>query len=292
MGEPPFFSVVTPSFNQGAWIKGCIRSVLAQETDDFEHLIYDNCSTDETHEVLRRYPHLRWRSEQDRGQAHAVNKALAAARGRVICWLNADDQYPPGAFATVRRELSKPGIDVIYGDAREIYFDGHPGGVRPARFSGRREDFLFWWEKRSDLLQPAVFFTRAAAEKIGPLREDLSLILDTEYWWRLSEHFTFHYVPEVLAIQQRQPDSKTLRQTQRIYLEKARVFEPLLHQAYPARRLQHAFRRRRRMGWRWTDLARAVAANEPTLARECLRRGARENPLMLLSPTWWRTMMA
>jgi glycosyltransferase involved in cell wall biosynthesis len=288
MSDLPYFSVVTPSFNQAQWIGGCIESVLAQGVRDFEHIVHDNCSTDGTISILEKYPHLRWRSEPDRGQAHAVNKGIGEARGEIICWLNADDQYPPGAFEIVRREFAKPGVEVIYGDAREVYFDGRPGGVRKARFGGSRDDFLLWWEKRQDLLQPAVFFTRRAAEAAGPLREDLSLILDTEYWSRLSQKFQFHYVPEVLAIQQRQPDSKTLRQTHKIYLEKKAVFEPQLREAYPGRRFTHTVARRRRMGWKWLDLARALRSNDPPLAGRALRHSLRENPFMLFSPTWWR----
>jgi glycosyltransferase involved in cell wall biosynthesis len=283
----PYFSVITPSFNQGEWIEGCIRSVLAQGTDDFEHIVYDNCSTDQTLEILRRYPHIRFVSEPDRGQAHALNKALAAATGEIICWLNADDQYPPGTFEKVRREFARPEVDVIYGDAQEIFFDGRPPSVHHARFHGP-EDFLFWWEKRHDLLQPAVFFRRGAAVKAGPLREEFYIIMDTEFWHRLSQLCQFHYVPEVLAIQQRQPDSKTVRTAYRTYLEKQAYFEPLLHQRYPGKRWLHILKRRRRMAWRWLALARTVS-HDREQARQFLRRSLLENPLMLLSPTWWRT---
>jgi glycosyltransferase involved in cell wall biosynthesis len=54
----PYFSVVTPSWNQGSWIEGCIKSVLSQGVTDFEHIVLDNCSSDETEQVLARYPHL------------------------------------------------------------------------------------------------------------------------------------------------------------------------------------------------------------------------------------------
>lgn len=286
----PFFSVLTPSWNQAAWIEGCIRSVLAQGARDFEHIVFDNCSGDGTTEIFTRFPHLRWRSEPDRGQAHALNKALALARGEVICWLNADDQYLPGSFETVRREMSRPGVDVIFGDAEEVFFDGRPAGARRAQFE-RREDLLFWWETRVALLQPAVFFRRAAIDRVGPLREDLHLILDTELWWRLSEHFPFHRIDAALALHQRQPESKTIKAAHRIYEEKARVFGPLLRQAQPGNRLRHCLARRRGMGRRWLGLAQSAGREDRVIARNLLGRSLAENPLLALTPRWWRAAL-
>ena len=91
-----FFSVITPSWNQGKFLGACIGSVVSQNDLDFEHLIFDNCSTDGTAAVAAEFPHVKFVSEPDRGQSQAVNKGLAAARGKIICWLNSDDEYAPG----------------------------------------------------------------------------------------------------------------------------------------------------------------------------------------------------
>ena len=286
----PYFSVVTPSYNQAAWLEGCIESVLAQGTSDFEHIVFDNCSTDGSVEILQRYPHLKWTSERDRGHTNAINKALQAARGEVICWLNTDDQYLPGTFEIVRRELSKPGVDVIFGDAKEVFFDGRPSGIRKARFD-RREDMLIWWEKRVDILQPSVFFKRAVIEKIGLLREDLPILIDPEFWWRMSEHYRFHYIPVPLSVQQRQPESKTIKNVRGIYEDKARVFGPLLAAAYPEKRLQHWFARRRGMGRRWLGLAQSAAATDRRFAWTLLGLALRESPLLSLTPKWWAALI-
>ena len=63
--KPPFFSVITPSWNQGKFLRGCIESVLNQNDPDFEHLIFDNCSTDETAMVASGFPHVKMVSEPD-----------------------------------------------------------------------------------------------------------------------------------------------------------------------------------------------------------------------------------
>ncbi len=281
----PYFSVVTPSYNQGNWIEGCIESVLSQGVDDFEHIVFDNCSTDETAAIAARHSHLQFHSERDRGQSHALNKALELARGEIVCWLNADDQYAPGAFDVVRREFTRPEVDVIFGDAREVFFDGRPSEVRRARF-GDRDDFLYWWEKRTDLLQPAVFFRRKLLARTGPLEEDFYIMMDTELWWRMTAIAHFHYIPEVLAIQQRQPESKTVMNVALLFEEKQRFFDPLLKERFPASWPKNVLARHYTMGMRFARLAEA--AGDRRMAQTMLRLSVRQNPAMLLSPTWWK----
>jgi hypothetical protein len=212
---------------------------------------------------------------------------MRLARGEVICWLNADDQYLPNTFAVVRKAFEQPEVNVIYGDAEEDFCDGQPARVRKARFPGR-DDFLIWWEKRTDLLQPAVFFRRTVLEEAGPLREDLHVVMDTELWWRLSARHRFHYQGVPLARQQRQPDSKTIKHVARIYEEKHRVFTPLLDAAQPAQQAANAKARRRGMSRRWLGLAQSAAKVNPTAARDFLARARRENHWLLCSPRWWR----
>ena len=285
-----FFSVVTPSWNQGEWIEGCIQSVLAQGAADFEHIVFDNCSTDSTESVLARHPHLITRVEKDSGQSNALNKAFALARGEIICWLNADDQYLPGAFDIVRREFAKPGVDVIFGDCEEDFCDGNPPRIRRARFE-HREDVLIWWEKRTDILQPAVFFRRSLLKEVGPLREDLHLIMDTELWWRMSEHHRFHHVDAALARQQRQPDSKTVKTVARIYEEKDRVFTPLLDDAEPNRITANRRARRDGMARRWLGLGQSALTKHRGIAKDFLLRAFRENRFVVAWPSWWKAWL-
>ena len=286
----PYFSVVTPSWNQGSWIEGCIKSVLSQGVTDFEHIVLDNCSSDETEQVLARYPHLHVIREADRGQSHALNKGFQRARGEIICWVNADDQYLPETFARIRKEFERPEVAVVYGDCEEDFCDGSPPRLRKARWT-RREDLLVWWEKRTDLLQPAVFFRRSVLDEAGPLREDLYVVMDTEFWWRVSQRHEFVSVGVPLARQQRQPESKTIKHMSKIYEEKAKVFGPLLDAAEPGRRVLNAARRRRGMGRRWLGLAQSALNADPKIARDFLGRARAENPLLVLSARWWRAWM-
>jgi glycosyltransferase involved in cell wall biosynthesis len=102
-GEWPRITVVTPSFNQGAYIEETLRSVLLQGYPNLEYIVIDGGSTDGSVETIRRYARWLdyWVSEPDRGQAHALNKGFARASGDVLGWLNSDDVYLPGALKQV-----------------------------------------------------------------------------------------------------------------------------------------------------------------------------------------------
>ena len=93
-------SIITASFNAAATIRDCLESVKGQTHGDVEHIVVDGGSTDGTIEILKSNPQLRWISEADTGQSHALNKGFAMARGEIIGWLNADDTYTPGAVST------------------------------------------------------------------------------------------------------------------------------------------------------------------------------------------------
>jgi len=126
-------SVLTPSFNQGVFLEENIESVLSQDSPRIEHIIVDGGSSDATLEVLEKYDsEVKWISEPDRGQAHALNKGLAMANGEVIGWLNADDTYLPNAVSTSIRVLSDcPAITMTYSRVLEIDAQGRPLGEYP-----------------------------------------------------------------------------------------------------------------------------------------------------------------
>lgn len=223
--QAPYFSVITPSWNQGKYIGECIESVVGQAGADFEHLIFDNCSTDSTAEVVSRYPHVTCVRESDRGQSEAVNKGLLAAKGEIICWLNSDDAYPPGLFHRLRTLFTDPAVDVVFGDVLQKNYDGSKDAVTHARFE-KREDLVRWWNQDVKLHQPAIFFRRSVREKTGLLDESLHYAMDYEYWWRMSAMHQFLYVPEILAIQHLQPASKTITAWPLFYVEREKVFTP------------------------------------------------------------------
>ncbi|RYE12381.1 MAG: glycosyltransferase [Sphingobacteriaceae bacterium] len=114
-------SVLTPSFNSGKYLERAIQSVLKQDYANWEHIIMDGGSTDNTLEVLKKYPHLSWKMEKDAGQADAMNKAFKASTGDIIVYLNADDYFEENVFATVIQAFSKDSTaDMVVGNGINV----------------------------------------------------------------------------------------------------------------------------------------------------------------------------
>ncbi len=119
-------SVLTPAFNSYKWIGRAIESVLCQDFADWEHIVVDGGSSDGTLDILKSYAHLRWVSEPDRGQADAMNKAIQMATGQLVVFLNADDEFNPGAFREVWRiyNLSPDAMRIIVGGLEIVTAQG------------------------------------------------------------------------------------------------------------------------------------------------------------------------
>lgn len=281
----PYFSVVTPSFNQGEYIRACLQSVAGQGDDGYEHLVIDNRSTDRTSEEVARFPRACFRSEPDNGQSDAVNKGFRLAAGEILCWLNSDDAYPPGIFARLRQLFSDPAVHVVFGDAEQISYEGR-GSLRAEARLDDRLDLVRWWSGKARIHQPATFFRRSVFQSVGGLRDDLHYAMDYEYWWRISGHFRFLRVPEVLAIQHRQPASKTVLNWQKVYMEREKIFSPYYHLVDSGNRRALMREKHAAMATRYLGEAFAVSRTQPAAALRLLARSLAESPRTILSPRW------
>ena len=124
----PLVTVVTPSFNQGRFIRETIESVLSQDYPNLEYMVIDGGSTDDTLSILKSYQdRFAWVSEPDRGQAHAINKGWRCAKGEILAWLNSDDIYQPGAIRTaVEYFIHNQQVGMVYGEAYHVDESGQP----------------------------------------------------------------------------------------------------------------------------------------------------------------------
>lgn len=206
MGEPRI-SVVTPSYNQSAFLEDNLDSVHNQVYENVEHHVVDGGSDDGTVDILDRYEEeydLRWTSEPDGGQSDAINKGFDRANGDIIGWLNSDDVYfDTTTFSRVAAHFRRTGADVIFGDLAVVDADSVVTGldVRPS-FDYRQ--LLV----RTLVGQPAAFF-RAEVLADERLDTDLEFTMDYEFWLRLAREHEFRHVPDLLAGFRRHEAQKT-----------------------------------------------------------------------------------
>jgi glycosyltransferase involved in cell wall biosynthesis len=220
MTSRPPVSIVTPSLDQGRYLREAIESVLAQGYEPIEHVVVDGGSTDGSLDILAEYDHLRWLSEPDRGQSHALNKGFALASGAIVGWLNADDAYLPNAVEAAVAALEQTGAALVYADVTRVNDDG----VNPRRIRSRSEWHL-WTELNlgCGIFSPAVFFTRAALDAVGELDESLSLTMDYDLWLRIGMRFEMRHVDDVWAVQRIHDDAKTMRRYEEFWPERLAV---------------------------------------------------------------------
>ncbi len=175
-------TVITPSLNKLDYLRRCRASVADQAGVDVEHIVVDGGSTDGTAEWLRAQPGIRWVSEPDQGMYDAINKGLNMAKGDLLAYLNADEQYLPDALESVARFFEqRPEADLVFGDALMIRPDGELLAYRkacPARPAFIAADHLY-------NLSCAIFFRRRVVEKGARFDATLRMAGDGDFVVRL-----------------------------------------------------------------------------------------------------------
>jgi glycosyltransferase involved in cell wall biosynthesis len=188
MKSNPLVTIVTPSMNQGRFIRSTIDSVLGQDYPRIEYLVLDGGSTDGTIEILRSYgERVQWVSEPDRGQSHALNKGFRRAGGEIVSWINSDDVLLPGAVSkAVEAFQNDPDLGMVYGEG--FILDEGGAVLRPFPYS---EPFDLWrlvcyWDS---ILQQSVFMRKTALEAVGWVDESMHWGLDWDAFIRIAKRF-------------------------------------------------------------------------------------------------------
>ena len=220
--------MVTPSYNQGKYIRRTIDSVLSQNVEDLEYIVMDGGSNDETVNILKEYGDLIiWKSEKDKGQTDAVNKGIKMAHGDIIGWLNSDDIYYPDAIKKVLEVFQKhPEINVVYGNANHIREDDS--------FIEEYYTEDFNYERLKDICficQPSLFFRKKVVDQYGYLDEKLQYCMDYDYWLRLGKGEQFYRLNELIAGSRLYDDNKTLGSRRKVHEEMLKMQEKNLGKA-------------------------------------------------------------
>ena len=208
------FSIVTPNYNYGRFLRKALQSVFDQTSSpdvSIEHIVIDGGSTDDSVSILKdwdafargtaaakvsRYS-FQFVSEPDKGQTDAINKGLRRATGDIVAWLNADEWYLPGKLALVAAFFERHSkADFVYGEPLFVDKDGKPIRIRRAhRFS----KFVLYG-CCCYIASCASFWRRRVLDDGHYLDPSYKVIMDGEYYCRLARAgYRFRFLPATIA---------------------------------------------------------------------------------------------
>ncbi len=204
----PLVSIITPSYNQGRFIRETIESVLSQNYDNLEYIIIDGGSTDNTLEIVKEYQdRLIYISEKDNGQTDAINKGFKIAKGEIVAWLNSDDIYEPNCIEIAVKEfVNNENLGLVYGQGYIINEKSEK-----IKIFGATQEFDMWtlvnvWDY---IMQPTTFFRKRYLEAIGYLDVDLNWCMDWDLWIRLAKVSEVKLINNILACSREYKATKT-----------------------------------------------------------------------------------
>jgi glycosyltransferase involved in cell wall biosynthesis len=281
----PLVSIVTPSYNQAAFLEEAIRSVLEQDYEPIEYLVVDDGSTDESVEIVRRHEdRLAWWTRQENaGQVAALNRGFARTSGAYMGYLNSDDTLLPGAVSRMAEELERdPDLWLVYGDA--LYTDERS---RQTGYLPSREFDVVEMVRQADnhVVQPSTLWRREAWDRFGPLNEDGWYFFDFEFFLRFPPE-RVRRIPEPLSTYRIHSEAKsTGAAASRLARDHARLAEtffasdalPAAARAVAAEGRSNAYLLGAEFAYEGLDLARA---------RRCALRGLALHPRHARSPRW------
>ena len=181
----PLLSIVIANYNYGRFLEEAIQSVLSQSCNDYELIIVDGGSTDNSVEIIKKYEDkiAWWVSEKDKGQSDAFNKGFAHAKGKYLTWLNADDVLHHGAINAIITALKKsPNCEWFTGNF--FRFD-REGNI--LQIGWGPHCYPKWMQRRNSpivVFGPSTIFSKDLWERVGKIDVDMHVQMDTDMWTR------------------------------------------------------------------------------------------------------------
>jgi hypothetical protein len=210
MSQKPLVSFVVPCYNFGHLLSECVNSILSQTFEDFEVLIMDNCSPDDTSEVARSFkdPRVKYiRNESNLGHVRNFNKGLGLAIGKYL-WLIAADDFLRSSLILGRyvEEMERsPRVGFAFCRSTELR-NGIETGIAPWADCGDKDrlwsqpDLLIRLIESNCIVMSSVMMRRECFETVGPFQLDLPFALDWYMWCTLALHYDAAYFSEPMVV--------------------------------------------------------------------------------------------
>jgi glycosyltransferase involved in cell wall biosynthesis len=198
--NPPLVTVVIPCYNQAHFLGEAIESALSQTYPNFEIVVVDDGSTDNTSDVASRYKQVRLVRQENRGLAGARNTGIEHSEGDYLVFLDADDRLLPEALEVgLGCFQAHPECVLVAGHSRLIEADGSPLGVEPQAAGGERPSrpprhiggdiYLTILSRKYHILCGTVMHRRLVFESVGYFDPELKASEDYDLYFRVARRF-------------------------------------------------------------------------------------------------------
>lgn len=196
----PFISIVIPTFNRKDRIELAIESVLGQTFQNFELIVVDDGSTDNTAEVVQAYVNqVKYFYQSHQGVSAARNFGIEKAKGYYICFLDSDDEWLRNKLETqVQLIRSKPQVEICYTD--EIWIRN---GVRvnPKKIHQKYSGWIYQRCLPLCIISPSsVMIQRNIFNQLGMFDPEMIVCEDYDLWLRISHHYPITFIPQQLIV--------------------------------------------------------------------------------------------
>lgn len=202
-------SIIIPTFNQSRYLGESVTSALAQSFRSNEVIVVDDGSTDDTPQVMARFPQVHYVRQENHGESAARNAGIRLSAGEYIAFLDADDAFLPDKL---ERQVSildaQPAVGVVYSDVYLCDADGNPQRLFSSQLGCRRvSGRVFESLVRGNFLTvDSVLVRREVFERVGLFDESLRTFPDWDLWLRVSADYTFEYVDAPVARYRMHPE--------------------------------------------------------------------------------------
>lgn len=230
--QPPTFSILVPTYNQAQYLPASLDSLLAQTRGDWEAVVVNDGSPDDTPAVLAAYAardsRIRPFHQANGGVGSALNHALREARGTWICWLSSDDLLEPDALATFAAAIkASPKVQYFHSDFRELVHEtgelrlGPPD--RAASLPPKAEQTLSFLHIGNTIHGISVCIRKSLFDAVGPFNPDLPFVQDVDMWLRMSARTELRFLDKRTCITRIHADQGTTRFPEAGFMESARA---------------------------------------------------------------------
>lgn len=194
-------SIIIPSYNMGKFIQRTLNSIFSQNFHDYEVIVVDGYSTDNTSDTLNTYKDkIRRILLEPTGQVDAINAGMLVAKGDILTYLNADDIYESNCLATVNKAFQN-GAKWVYGkskiiDSNDQYTRGFVTKFKEIWQPMYSYRVLTWFDY---IAQPGTFWRKEMFQEAGLFNRQYKYAFDYDYWLRLGKLHKPLFIDSYLA---------------------------------------------------------------------------------------------